>query len=75
MYVLAIYATRTLMKASRRLTAAMSPFMSCGARLPVYGLFTAAFFGAKAGLVVVSIYIFGIIVAILVGLGLKNLKG
>ena len=49
--------------------------MSCGARLPVYGLFTAAFFGAKAGLVVVSIYIFGIIVAILVGLGLKNLKG
>ena len=72
----AIYATRTLEdESSRRLTAAMSPFMSCGARLPVYGLFTAAFFGAKAGLVVVSIYIFGIIVAILVGLGLKNLKG
>ena len=72
----AIYATRTLEdESSRKLTAAMSPFMSCGARLPVYGLFTAAFFGAKAGLVVVSIYIFGIIVAILVGLGLKNLKG
>ena len=72
----AIYATRTLEDESpRKLTAAMSPFMSCGARLPVYGLFTAAFFGAKAGLVVVSIYIFGIIVAILVGLGLKNLKG
>lgn len=72
----AIYATRTLEdESSRKLTAAMSPFMSCGARLPVYGLFIAAFFGAKAGLVVVSIYIFGIIVAILVGLGLKNLKG
>ena len=72
----AIYATRTLEdESSRKLTAAMSPFMSCGARLPVYGLFTAAFFGAKAGLVVVSIYIFGIVVAILVGLGLKNLKG
>lgn len=72
----AIYATRTLEdESSRKLTAAMSPFMSCGARLPVYGLFTAAFFGAKAGLVVVSIYIFGIIVAILVGLGLKNIKG
>ena len=72
----AIYATRTLEdESSRKLTASMSPFMSCGARLPVYGLFTAAFFGAKAGLVVVSIYIFGIIVAILVGLGLKNLKG
>lgn len=72
----AIYATRTLKdESSRKLTAAMSPFMSCGARLPVYGLFTAAFFGAKAGLVVVSIYIFGIVVAILVGLGLKNIKG
>lgn len=72
----AIYATRTLEdESSRKLTAAMSPFMSCGARLPVYGLFTAAFFGAKAGLVVVSIYIFGIVVAILVGLGLKNIKG
>lgn len=72
----AIYATRTLEdESSRKLTAAMSPFMSCGARLPVYGLFTAAFFGAKAGLVVVSIYLFGILVAILVGLGLKNLKG
>lgn len=72
----AIYATRTLEdESSRKLTAVMSPFMSCGARLPVYGLFTAAFFGAKAGLVVVSIYIFGIVVAILVGLGLKNIKG
>lgn len=72
----AIYATRTLEdESSRKLTAAMSPFMSCGARLPVYGLLTAAFFGAKAGLVVVSIYIFGIVVAILVGLGLKNIKG
>lgn len=72
----AIYATRTLEdESSRKLTAAMSPFMSCGARLPVYGLFTAAFFGAKAELVVVSIYIFGIVVAILVGLGLKNIKG
>lgn len=72
----AIYATRTLEdESSRKLTAAMSPFMSCGARLPVYGLFTAAFFGAKAGLVVVSIYIFGIVAAILVGLGLKNIKG
>lgn len=69
----AIYATRTLEdEASRRLTAIMSPFMSCGARLPVYGLFTASFFGAKAGLVVVSLYILGIIVAIIVGTILKN---
>ena len=71
----AIYATRTLEdEGSRRLTAIMAPFMSCGARLPVYGLFTAAFFGAKAGLVVMSLYILGIVVAILMGVILKNFK-
>ncbi|MGL5709939.1 MAG: ferrous iron transport protein B, partial [Cetobacterium sp.] len=71
----AIYATRTLEDdSSRRLTAAMAPFMSCGARLPVYGLFTAAFFGAKAGLVVMSLYVLGIVVAILTGLVLKNFE-
>ncbi|WP_294703605.1 ferrous iron transport protein B [uncultured Fusobacterium sp.] len=72
----AIYATRTLEdESSRKMTAAMAPFMSCGARLPVYGLFTAAFFGAKGGLVVVSLYLLGIIIAILVGVVLKNVKG
>ncbi|WP_297407091.1 ferrous iron transport protein B [uncultured Cetobacterium sp.] len=71
----AIYATRTLEdESSRRLTAAMAPFMSCGARLPVYGLFTAAFFGGKAGLIVMSLYVLGIVVAISVGLILKNFK-
>lgn len=71
----AIYATRTLEDdSSRRLTAAMAPFMSCGARLPVYGLFTAAFFGAKAGMIVMTLYVLGITVAILVGLILKNFK-
>nr|WP_307774365.1 ferrous iron transport protein B [uncultured Cetobacterium sp.] len=71
----AIYATRTLEdESSRRLTAAMSPFMSCGARLPVYGLFTAAFFGGKAGLIVMSLYVLGIVVAIIVGLILKNFE-
>ncbi|MGL4673099.1 MAG: ferrous iron transport protein B [Cetobacterium sp.] len=71
----AIYATRTLEdESSRRLTAAMAPFMSCGARLPVYGLFTAAFFGSKAGLVVMSLYVLGIVIAILTGLVLKNFE-
>ncbi|WP_300392131.1 ferrous iron transport protein B [Fusobacterium sp.] len=69
----AIYATRTLEdEKSRKLTAALAPFMSCGARLPVYGLFTAAFFGAKAGLVVVSLYLLGIFTAILLGIFLKR---
>ncbi|MGL4392504.1 MAG: ferrous iron transport protein B [Fusobacteriaceae bacterium] len=69
----AIYATRTLEdKNSRRLTALMTPFMSCGARLPVYGLFTAAFFGAQAGLVIMSLYALGILIAILVGVAFKK---
>lgn len=69
----AIYATRTLEDhQSRKLTAVMAPFMSCGARLPVYGLFAAAFFGQRAGLVVMSLYLLGIVVAILTGLALKN---
>ncbi len=63
-----IYATRTLEdEKSRRLTALITPLMSCGARLPVYALFTAAFFGAKAGLVIASLYILGIVVAISLG--------
>ena len=71
----AIYATRTLEdEKSRKLTAALAPFMSCGARLPVYGLFTAAFFGAKAGLVVMSLYLFGIFTAIILGVVLKRFE-
>ena len=71
----AIYATRTLEdEKSRKLTAALAPFMSCGARLPVYGLFTAAFFGAKAGLVVMSLYLFGIVTAIILGVVLKRFE-
>ena len=66
----AIYATRTLEdESSRRLTAAMAPFMSCGARLPVYGLFTAAFFGAKAGMVVMSLYV---LVNVVAGISFKE---
>jgi len=63
-----IYATRTLEdEKSRRLTALITPLMSCGARLPVYALFTAAFFGAKAGIVIASLYIIGILMAISLG--------
>ena len=69
----AIYATRTLEdEKSRKLTAALAPFMSCGARLPVYGLFTAAFFGAKAGFVVMTLYLLGIFMAIVLGMILKR---
>jgi ferrous iron transport protein B len=69
----AIYATRTLGNQKDRLaTALLSPFMSCGARLPVYVLFASIFFPHKAGLVVFGIYLVGIITAILAGLLAKN---
>ncbi|MBN2875907.1 MAG: Fe(2+) transporter permease subunit FeoB, partial [Spirochaetales bacterium] len=69
----AIMATRTLEnKRDRYLTVFMVPFMSCGARLPVYALFGAAFFPGSAGLVVMSLYLVGIVLAVLTGLMLKS---
>lgn len=69
----AVMATRTLEnKKDRHLTIFMAPCMSCGARLPVYALFAAAFFPGRPGLVVFSIYMAGILVALITGLVLKN---
>ena len=69
-----IMATRTLeTKKDRLLTMLINPFMSCGAKLPVYVLFTAAFFWAYQGWVIFSLYILGVIVAILLGLLFKKL--
>ena len=70
----AVMATRTLEnKSDRYLTVFMSPLMSCGARLPVYALFSAAFFPkAIGGNIVFSLYLVGIILAVLVALMLKN---
>ena len=56
----------------RRMTILLVPFMSCGARLPIYGLMTAAFFPAQAGLVVFGLYLLGPVMAILSGLILKR---
>ena len=69
----AIMATRTLEnKKDRYLTVFMTPFMSCGARMPVYALFGAAFFGRMAGLMVTSLYLVGILMAVVTGFLLKN---
>lgn len=69
----AIMATRTLEKErERRLAAAMAPFMSCGARLPVFALFAAAFFPENGQNVVFLLYLLGIVVAIFTGLVLRN---
>ncbi len=65
----AVMATRTLEnERERRLTILMNPFMSCGARLPVYALFAAAFFPESGQNVVFALYLVGITVAILTGL-------
>lgn len=74
----AIMATRTLEnQRDRTLTIMMNPFMSCGARLPVYALFAAAFFPTGGQNLVFLLYLIGIGFAVLTGLVLKNtlLKG
>jgi len=69
----AIMATRTLeSKRDRILTNIMNPFMSCGARLPVYALFAAAFFPVGGQNLVFFLYVFGIIVAVLTGLIMRH---
>lgn len=69
----AVMATRTLEnQRDRTLTIMMNPFMSCGARLPVYALFAAAFFPTGGQNLVFSLYLIGIGFAVLTGLMLKN---
>jgi len=69
----ALMATRTLdNEKDRILTGLLVPFMSCGARLPVYVLLASIFFPENSGMVIFWLYILGVAVAILVGLLLKN---
>jgi len=69
----AFYATRTLENEKDRiLTGLLVPFMSCGARLPVYVLFAAIFFPQNSSAVVFWLYLLGIVTAILLGIALKN---
>jgi ferrous iron transport protein B len=74
----AVMATRTLEnQRERKLTILMNPFMSCGARLPVYVLFAAAFFPENGQNLVFGLYLAGIAVAVLTGLVMRKtlLKG
>jgi len=69
----AIYATRTLEnQRDRILTGLLVPFMSCGARLPVYILFATIFFPDHSGLIIFSLYLIGVVTAILVGMLLQR---
>ncbi len=69
----AIYATRTLEnERDRKLTGFLATFMSCGARLPVYVVFGAAFFGTRSGNLIFAMYVLGIVIALLVGFAFKH---
>jgi ferrous iron transport protein B len=69
----AIMAARTIEnQRDRVLTIMMSPFMSCGARLAIFALFTAAFFPLGAQNIVFALYLIGILMAVLTGLALRK---
>lgn len=69
----AVMATRTQENINeRRMTILLIPFMSCGAKLPIYALFAGVFFAAHQGLIVFSMYIIGFLLAIIIGLILKK---
>ncbi len=69
----AIMATRTLSSSrDRKMTIILTPFMSCSAKLPIYGMICSAFFPHHTALIMISIYVLGMVVAILSGLLLKN---
>ena len=69
----AIMGARTMEnEKDRRMTILLVPFMSCSAKLPVYGLISSAFFGPWAGLVVFALYVIGMVVGILSGLFFKH---
>ena len=69
----AIMGARTMEnEKDRRMTILLIPFMSCSAKLPVYGLLSAAFFGPWAGLVVFGLYVIGMAVGILSGILFKH---
>ena len=64
-----VMASRTLpSERDRKLTVMLVPFMSCTAKLPIYGFFTAAFFPEHSGLIMVGLYFLGILVGIVTAL-------
>ncbi|EQK44985.1 ferrous iron transport protein B [[Clostridium] bifermentans ATCC 19299] len=69
----AIMATRTLeSEKDRKVTALIAPLMTCGAKVPVYALFVSIFFPKNAAIVTTSLYLLGIVVAIIIALILNK---
>ena len=68
-----VMASRTLPSdRDRKLTIMLTPFMSCSAKLPIYGFFTAAFFPKHSGLIMIGLYFVSIVVGILMAVIAKN---
>jgi spore maturation protein SpmB len=69
----AIMATRTVSSdRDRKMTILLTPYMSCSAKIPIYAVFTAAFFPGRGALVMICLYTAGILLGILVALALKS---
>ena len=63
----AVMSTRTLPSdRDRRMTILLTPFMSCTAKIPIYGFFVAAFFPGKGGLIMTGLYVLGILCGVLI---------
>ena len=70
-----VMASRTLpSERDRKMTILLTPFMSCSAKLPIYGFFTQAFFPGHGAVIMIGLYFLGIIVGILTALILKGTK-
>ena len=68
-----IMAARTLSsERDRKLTILLTPFMSCSAKLPIYGFFTTAFFPGKRGIIMVGLYLLGIVLGIALAVLMKG---
>ena len=68
-----VMASRTLpSERDRKMTILLTPFMSCSAKLPIYGFFTAAFFPEQAALVMILLYFGGILMGILMAFLLRH---
>ena len=69
----AVMSTRTLPSArDRRMTILLTPFMSCTAKMPIYGFFVSAFFPKYGWLIITGLYLLGILTGIIVSLLFKN---
>ena len=69
----AIMATRTVSSdRDRKMTILLTPYMSCSAKIPIYGFFTAVFFTKYKALVMISLYMLGMAVGVLAALVMKN---